>query len=242
MYTMINPKFLTVYHINPSNKIRYGHKRDGGYVIMKLNVKYDCYISCGVGKEESFTRDFLAANRQITPEHSYAFDGTIKKYPRKYSKTIQFIRKNISAHNNKRNTNLINLLTKYNNIFLSMDIEGGEFPWLISLDKKYLKHIAQIVIEIHGLTSNDKWGSDVDTKNTCLHKLRKTHILIHAHGNNNAPVINGIPNVIELTYINRKYFKGKPKLNKNYLPSKLDASNRPNKRDIILNHAPFVFK
>jgi hypothetical protein len=42
----------------PFNKIRLGNNGDGGYVIADIGDKYDCYISCGVSDEESFSKDF----------------------------------------------------------------------------------------------------------------------------------------------------------------------------------------
>jgi uncharacterized Rossmann fold enzyme len=39
----------------------------------------------------------------------------------------------------------------------------------------------------------------------CVRKLSKTHYIVHAHGNNNSHVHNNIPDVIELTYVNKKY-------------------------------------
>ena len=54
---MNNLELFEIY--NFSNKKRYGEKYDGGYVIAELNINYDCYISCGIADEESFTRDFL---------------------------------------------------------------------------------------------------------------------------------------------------------------------------------------
>ena len=62
---MINPKVLRVYQFDPNKKMRYGRERDGGYVIADLGIKYDCYLSCGVATEESFTRDFLSNNTNI---------------------------------------------------------------------------------------------------------------------------------------------------------------------------------
>ncbi len=74
-------------------------------------------------------------------------------------------------------------------------------------------------------------------------KLANTHYIIHAHGNNNGPVVNKIPDVIELTYVNKKYFDTVPELNKQILPIRnLDYSNRINESDINLNCYPFVSK
>ena len=57
-------------------KVRLGLKMDGGYVIADLSGGYDCYISAGVGREESFTRDFLAKYR-MDEFNSYALDASI---------------------------------------------------------------------------------------------------------------------------------------------------------------------
>jgi hypothetical protein len=47
---------LTTYHYD--DKIRFGNYYDGGYVV--ANIKnYDCYISVGVGDDESFSNDLI---------------------------------------------------------------------------------------------------------------------------------------------------------------------------------------
>ena len=123
-------KYLNVLHYN--NKIRLGCKKDGGYVIANV-PKYDCYISAGVYNEESFSRDFINKFK-MNKYNSFAFDGTIKSYPYKYTKNITFIKKNISSHKNNNKVNLHGLINHYNNIFLKMDIEGCEYDWLLSFN------------------------------------------------------------------------------------------------------------
>ncbi len=214
---------------------------DGGYVIGELdNPKYDCYISAGIADEESFSVDFIE-KYNMNEYNSFAFDGTIHNYPYRYTNKISFIKKNINAYNDNFNSNLDYLINKYNNIFLKMDIEGGEYPWLLLLDENQLSKFKQIVIEFHGIT-NDGWGwSNVD-KIICLAKLANTHYIIHAHGNNNSFMLNGIPNVIELTFVNKKYFNSIPKLNKQNLPiENIDCRNVIHHDDFILNHYPFKF-
>ena len=209
-------KSLEVYDFPLNKKFRLGEKGDGGYVIGDIDNIYDCYISAGISNEESFTRDFLN-KYNIDIFNSFAFDGTIETYPYHYTKNISFIKKNINNFNDDNNTNLHSLINKYNNIFLKMDIEGGEYPWLLQIDEIQLKKFKQIVIEFHGITDNG-WNSNYYAKVKCLEKLSKTHYIIHAHGNNNAPVVNNIPDVIELTYVNKNYFKLlPPKLNKQIL-------------------------
>jgi hypothetical protein len=121
-----------------------------------------------------------------------------------------------------------------------MDIEGGEYPWLLSLNEELLHNFKQIVIEFHGIT-NDGWNAVYYDKVKCLEKLAKTHYIVHAHGNNHGPVVNNFPDVIELTYVNKKYFESEPTLNTKPLPiPELDFPNKLNNKDIDLNFYPFV--
>lgn len=231
--------FLQVY--NYDKKVRYGVNGDGGYVIADMDGGYDCYISAGVSNEESFSRDFI--NKYDMNEYnSFAFDGTINNYPYEYTTSISFTRKNININNDEHNTNLDTLIDKYTNIFLKIDIEGGEYPWILSLTEHQLDKFKQIAIEIHGLNSNE-WHSNQTDKIACLEKLSKTHYIVHAHGNNHRPAINGIPEVIELTYVNKRFFHGIPRLNTTKLPiHNLDFPNLSYANDIELNIVPFVHK
>lgn len=231
-------ELLKVYDFD--RKVRYGDNGDGGYVTAKLSGLYDCYISAGVSNEESFSRDFLKGNSNLNEFNSFAFDGTINSYPYDYTTNISFIRKNINSYNDNHNTNLQRLVEKYNEIFLKMDIEGGEYPWLLHINEEQLNKFKQIVIEFHGITANT-WGTVYDDKIKCLQKLNKTHYIVHAHGNNYGPVINNIPDVIELTYVNKNYFNEAPKLNTQPLPTpNLDFPNYSPNSDINLNFYPFV--
>lgn len=172
--------------------------------------------------------------------NSFAFDGTIRRYPYSYTRNISFIRRNINSFDNKKNTNLDFFICWYNRIFLKMDIEGGEYPWLLSLSEKQLGKFKQIVIEFHGITGNG-WKCKYNDKMNCLRKLASTHYMIHAHGNNWAPVSNSIPDVIELTYVNKNCFVDCPEFNTTRLPTQnLDYPNNPRKNDIDLNLYPFV--
>jgi hypothetical protein len=98
------------------------------------------------------------------------------------------------------------------------------------------------VIEFHGITNN-MWNCNYSDKIKCLEKLSKTHYIVHAHGNNCGSVRNNIPDVIELTYVNKNYFNSIPELNTQSLPIRnLDFPNNGSKRDINLNFYPFIKK
>ena len=231
-------KSLEVHDYPLENKLRLGEKGDGGYVIGDIGNVYDCYISAGISNEESFTKDFIA-KYNIDLFNCFAFDGTIDNYPYNYTKNISFIKKNINSFNDEHNTNLFSLIDKYNSIFLKMDIEGGEIPWILSLNNEQLNKIKQIVIEFHGI-NDDTWNSPLNDKITCFEKLASTHYLIHAHGNNHSSTQNNIPDVIELTYIHKSLFNIKPKLNTTLLPiNNLDFANKLDAKDINLSFYPF---
>ena len=263
---------LRVYSFDTSKKIRLGVPSDGGYVIADLGARgaegglYDCYISAGVSDEESFTRDFLArysSSCSLNETNCFAFDGTIQAYPTQYTDKITFIKKNIGGGGGGggdgdggdggggggggggvAETNLLFLLNKYSRIFLKMDIEGGEYPWLMRMTADDLRKIKQIVIEFHGITGvgGTDWGCSFNTKWDCINKLSETHYFVHAHGNNHSHVVSGIPDVIELTCIEKSYFsEGAPMLNRVPLPiAGLDFANSRVRGDIELNTYPFV--
>ena len=234
---MNNLEVLQVYNFD--KKIRLGSLDDGGYVLAELDGEYDCYISAGISNEESFSRDFINTYK-MNEYNSFGFDGTINNYPYNYTKNISFIKKNINSFNDENNSNLSFLNDKYNNIFLKMDIEGGEYPWLLGIDETQLNKFKQIVIEFHGI-SNNGWNCHYNDKVKCLQKLANTHYIVHAHGNNWGAVVNNIPDVIELTYINKNYFNSVPELNTQSFPiANLDFPNNKHKNDINLKFYPFI--
>jgi len=226
---------LKVYQFN--KKIRFGIQQDGGYVIADLdNTIYDCYISAGVSNEESFSRDFIN-HYKTKKENNYAFDGTIQDYPYQYTQEINFIKKNIDPNNSETTSNLKDLFQRYHQTFLKMDIEGAEIPWLQSLTTEELNKCKQIVIEFHGIT-DDGWGSSLEKKLQCFEKLNNTHYIVHAHGNNYGKIVDKLPYVIELTYVNKNYFTNTPPFHSinNPLPqAMLDYPNNPARPDIDLS-------
>ena len=233
---------------NYDNKFRLGNDIDGGYVLCDLDITYDCFISGGISNNDDFSVDFLN-KYNINKDNCYGIDGTVNNLPDNLIDRMTFIKKNIGSSNDNKHTDLIEIINNYNNIFIKMDIEGGEWPWLLNMNIENLNKISQMVIELHGITNISYHGltfnsfnSDYYEKVKYLQKIKETHYLVHAHGNN-ADMVNdyGIPNVIELTYINKKFFNEKPKLNNIPLPIKyLDFPNDNLYPDINLNFFPFT--
>jgi hypothetical protein len=230
--TCWNPELLTVY-ASPFTKTRIGKQNDGGYIVCDIpNINYDFLISGGISNDISFEEHLCNINNI----DCYAFDGTINGINTN-NKNITFIKKNIGPIMDDNNTNLFPLINKGNNIFLKMDIEGAELPWLKCLNDEQLQRFSQIVIEFHFPFSEDD--------NAVFEKINKNHVLVHFHGNNcPAGVINHkgiiIPNVFECTYINKKYIDlTQLKLNSEPIPGPLDMPNCGGV-DIFINYHPFV--
>lgn len=143
---------------------------------------------------------------------------------------------NISDTNNLFETNLLDYFPNKKDVFLKMDIEGGELNWLSFVNKTILSKIKQMVIEFHNLDTKKNEVIEI------LKKINETHYLIHAHGNNYVHVKNLIPSVIELTFLRKTEFENQPKPNTSVLPLNIDYPNNKKIPDIDLNYEPFVFK
>lgn len=227
----MDPSVLTVYK-SPFTKVRMGQDYDGGYIIADIpHARYTTLLAGGIDKDISFEEAFLHKYPSV---HIFAFDGTIQRLPKENS-SITFIKKNISHVNNDQTTNLHDLIHTGDSIFVKMDIEGHEIPWIKSLSDEQMNTFDQIVMEFHFPFSNNEIP--------VFDKLNKSHYLIHFHGNNCCGVRNHrgviIPNVFECTYLHKKYFTTIPELNTDPIPSSLDMKNT-SKDEIYINHPPFV--
>jgi hypothetical protein len=225
--------------------------RCGGDVIADVEVDYDCLLSVGIAQNDDFSVDFMKTH-SLQKARCFGFDGSIDSLPANLQGSMTFVKKNVGSVNDDTTTNLDSYFRDFHNIFMKMDIEGGEWTWLRAADESQLAHLAQLVVELHGIT-NTSWhhgftinsfGCGYAEKRDCLKKLSRTHYLVHAHGNNADRVAaNGLPNVLELVYVNKALFKEPPKLNRAPLPIKgLDVPTDSRYPDIDLNFFPFVLK
>ena len=232
-----HPLYDLLYVNQYNNKIRLGNNSDGGYVIADLIYpNYDCYLSCGVSNEESFSRDFIN-KYNMNETNSFAFDASIDNYPTEYTNKITWFKKFIGDKNDETYTTMEDIIDRYNNIFMKMDIEAGEYPWFNYINNNKLNKFKQIVIELHWLDN----PTFIDKCKILLEKLNNTHYLVHIHGNNHNIVYKGIPVVLEATYLHKSLFNGYPTLNYTKLPiANLDFPCGSNNPDIELNYPPFT--
>lgn len=229
----MDPSALTVYE-SPFPKKRIGKDNDGGYVIADVpGLYYKLCLAGGVSDDISFEEEFC---RLFPDAKCFAYDGTIFQPPPIHHPNLQFVRQNIGPRNHPQFTNLHGLLESQDNIFVKMDIEGGEIPWLLSLDSTHLNNVSQMVIEFHNPFSM--------AEAIVFDKINRTHVLVHFHPNNccGTRVVEGVtvPNTFECTYLHKKYFSSEPVLNRTPIPSPIDMRNVVTMDDITLTGPPFV--
>ena len=116
---------------------------------------------------------------------------------------------------------------KLDSVFLSIDIEGGEYELLDEISS-YSKNLTGLNIEFHNVQDN------LEKIKLFIKKIDL--LLIHTHINNFGPIINGIPSVIELS------FSSCSKINRlsnhsqtNKLPIKLDQPNNADGVDYLVS-------
>jgi len=104
-------------------------------------------------------------------------------------------------------------------VFVKMDIEGGEYEVLPDFEP-YFEFINGFTIEFHNLNCKGQLFE------TVIEKLKEFFYIAHIHANNYAGIIRGtmLPNVLEITFINKKMLNDLPILStKEYPIENLDT-------------------
>jgi hypothetical protein len=211
-------------------KIRIGPNEDGGYVLSEdCLAKTTAVYSLGVGPECRF--DLELANRG---HRIYQYESA---HPRPLVDHKNFIYKNLFITGETFVEELTANSHPDKNLLLSMDIESGEYNLIGDTPSIVLGQFNQIVLELHDVLHN----KNVEQ---LLHKLNERFVLIHLHANNycNLPgaysggMFDGLPNVLELTYVNRREIKSVPVVSKQQCPDPvLDHRNYTGLPDILMN-------
>jgi len=220
----MEPGQLTVYK-SPHPKERLGI--NNGFVICDIpRIQYDVVVSAGYNGNSSFEEAFL---QKYSDCRAYVVDGVT--LPAFLDNTIS-IQKSIGYYENDRETNLHRILNgSYNNIFVKVDANGAELPWIKSLTVPHLNKIAQLVVKFNYPFS------DYDV----FDALKLTHTLVHfcpveTAGNRKHMGVT-MPNIFVCTYIHKKHYNCAPELNTDPIPAPIDNAL---KNIGPINHPPFV--
>ena len=111
-------------------------------------------------------------------------------------------------------------------IILKCDIEGSEYE-IIDGIVKYSSRIEALIFEFHWLDKNEEVFLN------SVKKLQEYFEIAHIHGNNHCDKLEGgLPIVIEMTLLNKKYRPSNTEYIKSFPIDGLDAANNPTKKDL----------
>ena len=150
------------------------------------------------------------------------------------NKRVKFFNLKITKEiNNKKEIDIDSVFSKINesinNIGLKFDIEGDEYNILNKITEK-AKKINFLIIEFHEIELNKNIFID------SLVNLTKYFDVIHLHGNNHGTLQNdGFPNVIEISFVNKKNNLNYTEYPKSFPIKNLDFPNNPHVPDIEIN-------
>ena len=117
-------------------------------------------------------------------------------------------------------------------IILKSDIEGSEYDVMDQI-VKHSEKIEMLIFEFHWLDKNEEIFLD------SVRKLQKHFDIIHIHGNNHfGKLPTGLPIIIEMTLLNKKYIKNDKEFVTEFPIAGLDFSNNPFKKDLEFSFFP----
>ena len=246
---------------------RIGAPNDGGYVVpltVVRDVKY--LISFGLSLDWSFEAEFVRHNpgaivhcydhtvsgRRIARhslEHLIKLPlGPSRQRRReswKYPSYLLFFRNRIHHYHHRKRIwdeaggdsvtirEVFAQVDPDGGVFLKMDIEGAEYRVMADL-AEYASRIDAMAIEFHDIHLHE------EQFDAAVRLLRREFHVVHVHGNNYRGVSpSGLPCVLEITFQNRRRFRGTPEVSRlSYPVQGLDAPNNPAKPDLELQFLP----
>lgn len=216
--------------------IRLGNKYDGGYVIPKEVIKAsDVLMRYGNGSDTSFEKD-ISQNFNKT---SYEFICNVKNSESGIS-NCHLLNEYVGTSSICKKENIFseditsfslqcqNLKLENKNILMKIDIEGAEYSIMDNI-LKYSDNIMGIVTKLYirKLKTYEKILK-------FLSLFDKDFVLVHLHGNNCYSCKRKkfpIPDVIELSYINKNLINSYQISKNQKHPQPIDQPNIRNKKD-----------
>lgn len=201
-------------------KIRVGRNRDGGYVIPTKSIEdCDLCISFGLGYDISFENDIISKKITVV---GYDIVKHVKPWAR------------ITKLETYNDFVAISEVEQANKILLKIDTEGAEWNFFATINSEHFKNkVHTMVFELH-LHKNPK-----NLPLSVMDKALESHHVIHVHANNYSQnwiktYIDSVPNSLEITLANKKYFGDLPLDKRKYPLPRLDYKNNPNLPDVSM--------
>ena len=242
---------------------RLGAAHAGGYVVPMGAVQRSKHlISLGLPLDWTFEKHFLQHNpavcihcydhsitgRAIAVDSAKNFLRMLvgpskKRWQRavKYFSYWSFFRGRIHHHQNRvwynHESDSVTMRDVFSEaghgeVFLKLDIDGSEYR-LLSDILEFQDRIDAMVIEFHDI---DIMADQFDD---AIAQIRQNFYVVHVHGNNSGGVSpSGFPNILEVTFQNKRLFDGEPVSSRRSYPIHgLDARNDPDRPELLLHFA-----
>lgn len=198
-------KLCKVYKVMENRLLRVGSENDGGYIMLDDFEENSIVYSFGIGGNITWEEDMSCRNMDV-----YCYDHTIEELPTQ-NERLHFNKIGIAGQDQERQ-NLLSMESIINrnghkgvgNLILKMDVEGAEWEFINTVDDNILKQFSQMTFELHDMTEMTKSEQIL----SALQKLNRTHYPVWVHANNHGRVEESggvvVPQLIEITYVNRK--------------------------------------
>jgi hypothetical protein len=234
---LLSPDLAFMAPVVVSDLIRMGKDWDGGYIISASSVDSATgMLSLGVNNDWSFDQQWLARKPQ---DRIHAYDGTISpsrfdpalkdSYRTFFGGAAEHFPINVAATSSTGQTSFDDVMIRMNRdqVFLKMDIEGGEWQ----LTDSILAHgnkITGAVIEFHNTHSLRPLFCET------MRCYQQQFHIIHIHPNTSCGyATDNFPTVVEISFLNRSLWSGTDTRKECHVPA-LDQPNLPNTADVAL--------
>jgi len=230
-------------------KVRLGPKTpgrdnhgDGGYIApVNILEKSVALFTYGVAHDIRYESEY--ATKYKKP--AYLFDHTVD-HPVNPEPNLTFKKEGLGFSLNCNDFLVHYAQTKISgDVLLKVDVEGAEYDYFNAVNMKELAHITTgVILEIHDLnnpTIREKFIS-------MMNKFKPYFVVNHVHGNNwggkfdyiekvHESKFSGyvVPNVIEITFVNKRYVDVMVPDNSKFPVPGLDLPNNANTDELNLD-------
>jgi hypothetical protein len=215
-------------------KIRLGPLEDGGYVMPEIVLeKCVAVMTYGVGHNYGYEDEFVVKYNK--PAYMYDHTNGQENWVRN---NVHFFKEGLGFENNCKDAcEHYKELNLEGDIFLKVDIEGGEYDYFLNANIENIASFTNgLSLEIHWIDDAGNRAKFVDM----MSKLNKFFMLCHVHGNNWGGTweFEGftLPKVFELSFINKKLVEQEEIETSKFPIEGLDIPNNPKEPDYQLTY------
>lgn len=209
---------------------RFGGDSDGAYLLPDDLEGIEAVFSPGVADVATFEEQMAELGMEC-----FLADASVEEPPVSGPK-IHFSKKFIGISDSGTYIRLDTWVNQNapgnSDLILQMDIEGAEWPALMSASDQLLKRFRIIVIELHDTVRL----LDCSMRREVLERLLLTHNVVHTHVNNACATFEKVglefPCCLELTFLRKD--RGVPNGASKTVPHPLDVANLPDRPPVAV--------